>query len=81
MVGVHASHLYRLLFTRLPVAPYLGIQVNKEAMHSLTRGLVGDTQFAVLPGITPKTTFVLTLIFQSVSTQWTGLQEGDVTCN
>lgn len=30
----------------------------------MTRGLVGDTAFAVLPEITPRTCFVLTLFFQ-----------------
>ena len=35
-------------------------------MNSVTRGLVGDTNFAVLPDITPKTTFVLTLAAQIV---------------
>ncbi|KAI9700129.1 MAG: glycosyl transferase [Bogoriella megaspora] len=46
------------------VAPYLGIPANEAAARSLTRGLVGDTQFAVLPEITPKLTFALTLGFQ-----------------
>ena len=48
------------------VAPYLGMPVNKDAVQSLTRGLVGDTQFAVLPDVAPRTTFVLTLLFQIV---------------
>lgn len=33
-------------------------------MQSVTRGLVGDTAFAVLPEISPRTCFVLTLFFQ-----------------
>lgn len=32
----------------------------------MTRGLVGDTSFAVLPNITPRTTFILTLAAQIV---------------
>lgn len=48
------------------LAPYLKLPVNKEALHSVTRGLVGDTSFAVLPEITPNTTFILTLLFQII---------------
>lgn len=33
-------------------------------MQSVTRGLVGDTAFAVLPEISPRTCFALTLFFQ-----------------
>lgn len=46
------------------VAPRLGLEVNSEAVGSVTRGLVGDTAFAVLPEISPRTCFVLTLFFQ-----------------
>lgn len=38
--------------------------VNREAVKSVTRGLVGDTAFAVLPEITPRMTFILTLAAQ-----------------
>jgi alpha-1,3-glucosyltransferase len=38
--------------------------VDKNALQSVTRGLVGDTAFAVLPEISPRTCFVLTLFFQ-----------------
>lgn len=48
------------------LAPYLKLSVNKEALHSVTRGLVGDTSFAVLPEITPSMTFGLTLLFQTI---------------
>lgn len=48
-------------------APYLKLPVNQEAMNSVTRGLVGDTSFAVLPDVSPRTTFVLTLASQIVS--------------
>ncbi|CZR66887.1 related to glucosyltransferase [Phialocephala subalpina] len=48
------------------VAPRLGLQVNQEAINSVTRGLVGDTSFAVLPEITASTTFALTLFFQII---------------
>ncbi|KAK4980184.1 glycosyl transferase [Elasticomyces elasticus] len=45
-------------------APYLKLPVNADAVNSVTRGLVGDTSFAVLPDISPRTTFVLTLAAQ-----------------
>lgn len=32
----------------------------------MTRGLVGDTAFAVMPDISPRTCFLLTLLFQAV---------------
>ncbi|KAG0647783.1 Asparagine-linked glycosylation 8 ame [Hyphodiscus hymeniophilus] len=48
------------------VAPQLGLAVDLDAINSVTRGLVGDTSFAVLPEITPRTTFLLTLFFQVI---------------
>ncbi|ROT42760.1 dolichyl pyrophosphate Glc1Man9GlcNAc2 alpha-1,3-glucosyltransferase [Sodiomyces alkalinus F11] len=49
------------------VAPRLKLPVNLDAVNSVTRGLVGDTAFAVLPEITPNTCFALTLFFQALS--------------
>lgn len=49
------------------MAPYLKLPVTASAVNSVTRGLVGDTSFAVLPNITPRTTFILTLAAQIVS--------------
>ncbi|KAH7354195.1 dolichyl pyrophosphate Glc1Man9GlcNAc2 alpha-1,3-glucosyltransferase [Plectosphaerella cucumerina] len=46
------------------VAPRLKLPVNVDAVNSVTRGLVGDTAFAVLPDISPRTCFALTLFFQ-----------------
>jgi alpha-1,3-glucosyltransferase len=40
------------------------LTLNEDALSSVTRGLVGDTAFAVLPEITPRTCFILTLVFQ-----------------
>jgi len=40
------------------------VNIDASAVNSATRGLVGDTAFAVLPEITPRTTFLLTLLFQ-----------------
>jgi len=51
----------------LLVAPYLKLPVNQEAVRSVTRGLVGDTSFAVLPDISPRVTATLTLAAQIVS--------------
>jgi hypothetical protein len=48
------------------VAPRLGLHVDPEAVNSVTRGLVGDTSFAVLPDIVPLTCFLLTLGAQIV---------------
>lgn len=36
-------------------------------MQSVTRGLVGDSSFAVLPNISPRMTFILTLAAQIVT--------------
>ncbi|KAM3416759.1 Alpha-1,3-glucosyltransferase [Cercospora zeina] len=46
------------------LAPYLKLPVDADAVNSVTRGLVGDTSFAVLPNIPPRLTFVLTLAAQ-----------------
>lgn len=48
------------------VAPRLGMTVDSAALNSTTRGLVGTTTFAVLPNVTPRVTFGLTLFFQIV---------------
>ncbi|KAI9491216.1 Dolichyl pyrophosphate Glc1Man9GlcNAc2 alpha-1,3-glucosyltransferase [Zychaea mexicana] len=42
----------------------LGWSMNKAAMGSMTRGYVGDTQFAVLPDVQASHTMILTLIAQ-----------------
>ncbi|KAF2431774.1 dolichyl glycosyltransferase [Tothia fuscella] len=46
------------------VAKYLRLPINQDAVNSVTRGLVGDTSFAVLPEITPSQTHILTLLTQ-----------------
>ncbi|PHH61131.1 hypothetical protein CDD81_748 [Ophiocordyceps australis] len=48
------------------VAPRLGLAVKSEALQSVTRGLVGDTAFAVLPEVSPRLCFALTLLFQAL---------------
>ncbi|KAK5108786.1 glycosyl transferase [Meristemomyces frigidus] len=52
---------------RLTAAPYLKLAIDRDAVNSVTRGLVGDTSFAVLPNISPRMTFILTLAAQIVS--------------
>jgi alpha-1,3-glucosyltransferase len=54
----------RILIT---LAPYLKLEVNGEALQSVTRGLVGDTSFAVLPDVTPGHCFAITLSFQVIA--------------
>lgn len=48
----------------IPIAPRLGLPINLDAVGSVTRGLVGDTSFAVLPEVTKEHTFLLTFLFQ-----------------
>ncbi|KAK3938342.1 ALG6, ALG8 glycosyltransferase family-domain-containing protein [Diplogelasinospora grovesii] len=57
------SFLDRVL---IMAAPRIGLPVKVEALQSVTRGLVGDTSFAVLPDITPRMCFALTLLFQAI---------------
>ena len=40
--------------------------VNTSGVASSSRGLVGDTSFAVLPNVKPMHTFLITIIFQGV---------------
>jgi alpha-1,3-glucosyltransferase len=42
------------------------LTVKTEALNSVTRGLVGDTSFAVLPDVSPRMCFLLTIIFQAI---------------
>ncbi|KAJ7591180.1 glycosyltransferase family 57 protein [Mycena floridula] len=44
----------------------LNVVVNDPGVTSTSRGLVGDTVFAVLPNVKPIHTFTLTLAFQTV---------------
>lgn len=51
----------------IALAPRLGLPMDEQALHSVTRGLVGDTAFAVLPPITPEHCFGLTLALQLIA--------------
>ncbi|KAF7790905.1 hypothetical protein EIP86_001863 [Pleurotus ostreatoroseus] len=44
-----------------------GLAINVSGVASTSRGLVGDTVFAVLPNIKPIHTFIVTIAFQMVS--------------
>ncbi|KAJ7095275.1 glucosyltransferase [Mycena belliarum] len=44
-----------------------GLDINISGLASTSRGLVGDTVFAVLPNIKPVHTFIATLAFQSIA--------------
>ncbi|KAL4081784.1 glycosyltransferase family 57 protein, partial [Scleroderma yunnanense] len=45
---------------------HLGFAVNDQGVTSASRGLVGDTVFAVIPNVKPLHTFLVTLCFQMV---------------
>jgi alpha-1,3-glucosyltransferase len=66
IAGMFCCHFHLEHLLTETAAPKLGLTVNAAALQSVTRGLVGDTAFAVLPDIPPRTTFVLTLFFQAV---------------
>ncbi|CAK5275695.1 unnamed protein product [Mycena citricolor] len=53
----------------LRFASRLGVDasINASGVASTSRGLVGDTVFAVLPNIKPIHTFIITVAFQSVA--------------
>ncbi|KAK0621335.1 dolichyl glycosyltransferase [Bombardia bombarda] len=57
------SFLDRVLIV---LAPRAGLAVRADALQSVTRGLVGDTAFAVLPDIAPRVCFALTVLFQTI---------------
>ncbi|KAJ8586201.1 glucosyltransferase [Rhizopogon salebrosus TDB-379] len=44
----------------------VGFSLHESGVVSTSRGLVGDTVFAVIPNIKPFHTFVITIIFQTV---------------
>ncbi|TCD67679.1 glycosyl transferase [Steccherinum ochraceum] len=48
---------------RLDIA---GIAINESGVASTSRGLVGDTVFAVIPNVKPIHTFIITILFQVV---------------
>jgi len=66
MLSFHKSSATKVCMLTKTVAPRFGLSVNQDAINSVTRGLVGDTSFAILPEITPRTTFILTLLFQII---------------
>jgi alpha-1,3-glucosyltransferase len=76
--GTVCAAVYRTSLT-LTAAPRLGLKVDPEAVNSVTRGLVGDTSFAVLPDVVPLTCFLFTLGAQIVSSSLLpGVDSADV---
>lgn len=60
----------------------LDISINESAVASTSRGLVGDTVFAVIPNVKPIHTFIITLAFQIVrKISATGWDSNDETEN
>jgi len=55
--------------TAMPDVKIIGsdIPVNEAGVVSTSRGLVGDTIFAVIPNVKPIHTFIITIAFQLVS--------------
>lgn len=51
--------------------------LNQEAITSMTRGYVGDTQFAALPTIEALHTMIITLVIQLVSETLYGVDRGE----
>ncbi|RHZ64634.1 hypothetical protein Glove_321g45 [Diversispora epigaea] len=49
------------------VSKKLGGGLNELALSSITRGLVGDSNYAILPQIQANHTFIITLVFQAAS--------------
>lgn len=70
-VSTHGSmlipHLFGLIAMPVVVAKKFGWSLNQEAITSMTRGYVGDTQFAVLPTIEALHTMIITVLVQLVS--------------
>jgi hypothetical protein len=66
-----SPHLYLLIcfliFLWLVLQKF-GREFDSELLATTTRGLVGDTNFLVLPEIPPHYTFILTLLAQMVRT-------------
>ncbi|EGN91843.1 glycosyltransferase family 57 protein [Serpula lacrymans var. lacrymans S7.3] len=44
----------------------INVVINESGISSTSRGLVGDTVFAILPDIKPAHTFLITILFQSI---------------
>ncbi|KAG8808295.1 glycosyl transferase [Serendipita sp. 399] len=55
----------------------LQLNVQQAGVESTSRGLVGDTIFAVIPNIAPAHTFAITLVFQTVPFRQTLKSESD----
>lgn len=67
MVSIHATEKKPESNTDCNiVAKRFGWSLNEAAISSMTRGYVGDTQFAVLPTIEAIHTMIITVVVQLV---------------
>ena len=57
-----------------------GLRINDSGVASTSRGLVGDTVFAVIPNVKPIHTFIITIAFQVVSLQVDTLVNINLVC-
>jgi alpha-1,3-glucosyltransferase len=67
--AIFLSHPCLICYDRVDIdAKRFGasISIDVSGVSSSSRGLVGDTSFAVLPNVKPMHTFLITVIFQSV---------------
>ena len=64
---MHVWNEYLIINFHYLVAKYFGWALNESAIGSITRGLVGDVDFALLPPVKANHTFILTLAFQVVN--------------
>ncbi|KAI0750909.1 glycosyltransferase family 57 protein [Daedaleopsis nitida] len=58
--------LDRVLLKVVSRGQFAGLSVNESGVASTSRGLVGDTVFAVLPTVKPIHTFAITVAFQTI---------------
>ncbi|KAL4241237.1 Alpha-1,3-glucosyltransferase [Abortiporus biennis] len=56
----------RILLKVTQITGFDNLAINESGVNSTSRGLVGDTVFAVLPNIKPVHTFAITIAFQMI---------------
>ena len=57
-----------------------GVPVAEEAIHSSSRGLIGDIAFGVLPEITAVHCFAVTILLNAVSHSWQTVKPTNLLC-
>lgn len=58
------------LFTVVQRFNIASFDINTSGVASTSRGLVGDTVFAIIPNVKPMHTFIITIAFQLVRTEY-----------